>query len=253
MATEYLASDTRQGTPPNQTIFRTVKRRSYTVIDNAALNDARLSFKALGLLVFLLSKPDDWRFNYRHISTTHPDGEVAVRSGMAELEGAGYLVRRKERGEDGLFVWVTIVYEEPCRGFPGMDGAGMDNRPLLSTEGESTEELTLTLLAEETPPHDPVPAAPSKEQIEMDFTEWYGIYPRKKKPGDARKAYVKARKIATKEELLTGAEMVARLVRSQSQDLTYTPYPASWLNAESWRDEDEPVRGQFEPPPMRYG
>lgn len=265
MATRYPAPDTRQGIPPSQTIFRKVKRRGYTVVDNAALNDERLSFKALGLLVFLLSKPDDWRFNHRHIATTHPDGEAAVRSGMRELESHGYLVRRRERGDDGLFAWVTIVYEEPCRGFPRMDDSGVDDHHLLSTEGASTEGPTLTLLNEEAPTPHKSPAA-QKDVILRDFKEWYGEYPLKTAPKDAERAYIKARKETDRDSLLTAMRMYKRLIESRQKiakpdEEVKIKYPATWLNKGCWADELEGQVAKFErmasragqPPPMTFG
>jgi hypothetical protein len=35
-------------------------RRRFTRIDNTAIEDPRLSFRALGVLTYVLSKPDDW-------------------------------------------------------------------------------------------------------------------------------------------------------------------------------------------------
>lgn len=133
------------------------------------------------------------------------------------------------------------------------DSRRRDHANLRGPTSLKEEEKTVPLFGEDQVTADPVPAAPTKAEIEADFDEWYKTYPRKKKPGDARKAYAKARKIATKRQLLDGAEMLARLVRNQQQELKFTPYPATWLNAESWTEDVEPERSQFEPPPMRFG
>jgi hypothetical protein len=107
------------------TIFRQPHRRHYTQVDNAAIEDGKLSFKALGILAYLLSKPDGWDSNYRHLATTHDDGETAVRSGLQELEAAGYLRRARARRNDGTIEWEIEVHEAPpCGGNPRMD-----NRP----------------------------------------------------------------------------------------------------------------------------
>jgi hypothetical protein len=37
------------------------KRRNFTILDNQVINDDRLPFRALGVLTFLLSKPEGWR------------------------------------------------------------------------------------------------------------------------------------------------------------------------------------------------
>jgi len=37
------------------------KRRNFTILDNPVINGDRLPFRALGVLTFLLSKPEGWR------------------------------------------------------------------------------------------------------------------------------------------------------------------------------------------------
>ena len=99
------------------TIRRAPRRRRYTVVDNATVEDDALSFKALGLLVYLLSKPDDWQVNRDHLASTHTDGVAAVRSALAELEQAGYIVREQGRRDDGTGRWapgVCVVHERPA-------------------------------------------------------------------------------------------------------------------------------------------
>ena len=116
-------------------------------------------------------------------------------------------------------------------------------------EEPKEEPLALPLLE---PSLETVPAAQSVKQIEADFEVWYAAYPRKKKPADARRAYVKARKVATAEELLLGATALARLVESRRQELKFTPYPSSWLNGECWREVPDAEPNPFEGPPMRF-
>ena len=41
-------------------VIRTKRIQDFTVLPNALINDASLDGDALGLLVFLLSKPADW-------------------------------------------------------------------------------------------------------------------------------------------------------------------------------------------------
>lgn len=117
-------------------IVRVGSRRRFTVVDNFAVEDPRLSFQALGLLTFLLSKPDNWEVSYRHLARvrTGPrgEGEHAVRKTLDELEAHGYLVRRRQRSDAGTWAWVSTVYEvptdRPCGGNRGMDEPGRENR-----------------------------------------------------------------------------------------------------------------------------
>lgn len=111
------------------------KDRNFTVLDNAVLNDRRLSYRARGLLTYLLSKPVDWQTNAQDLSRQSPgEGRDAVRTALAELETVGYLVRRKYRDEKTQ-QWRSewTVYEEPQRdsshGYPEPGRDSSDGLP----------------------------------------------------------------------------------------------------------------------------
>jgi hypothetical protein len=97
------------------TIIRTNKKDNpYVMIDKYGLNDERLSWKAKGLLAYLLSKPDDWQIYESDLINRGPDGRDSVRTALRELEANGYLQRRQLRNEDGSFGKMEyIVYERP--------------------------------------------------------------------------------------------------------------------------------------------
>lgn len=74
-------------------ILRVVHDDNYSVMSNEVLRDKNLSFKAKGLLCYMLSCKDDWDFNIEGIAAMGSDGYKAVRTGLIELERAGYLKR----------------------------------------------------------------------------------------------------------------------------------------------------------------
>jgi hypothetical protein len=86
---------------------------SFTVIQNSIIDDHRLTWKARGLLIFLLSKPDNWRTNMKHLAAQSSDGYYAVQSGMAELEDAGYILRVKAQDKAGRWSTSTVVHDQP--------------------------------------------------------------------------------------------------------------------------------------------
>jgi hypothetical protein len=98
----------------SKTIFRTVKRENpYAQIDKTVLNDTRLSWKAKGLLAFLLSKPDTWEINIKNLIKQAKDGKEAVYSGINELIQFGYIVRVESRNK-GRFAQIEyLIYENP--------------------------------------------------------------------------------------------------------------------------------------------
>jgi hypothetical protein len=55
-------------------IHRTRHTRGFTVLPNTLLQDRRLSYTTRGLLADLLSRPDGWREDGRHMADSSPLG-----------------------------------------------------------------------------------------------------------------------------------------------------------------------------------
>jgi len=78
------------------------------------------------------------------------------------------------------------------------------------------------------------------------FASFWKLYPRKKKKKTAEKALAKALRETSM------AVITAALQRQIPQwtDPKFIPYPASWLDAGSWADEDYHPNGREPPPPL---
>jgi hypothetical protein len=87
-------------------------------------------------------------------------------------------------------------------------------------------------------------APPSQE-----FLTFWAAYPRRVGKQDAIKAFTKARRLASMEDILAGIETLKREVRGK--DPNFTPHPSTWLNAGRW--EDEVTRPQLAVVPQQYG
>ena len=74
--------------------IRTIKSKDFSVICNTFLKDERLSWKAKGILAYLLSKPDDWQIKVVDLIKRSKDGREKVYAGIKELLNAGYLQRQ---------------------------------------------------------------------------------------------------------------------------------------------------------------
>lgn len=83
---------------------------NFTVISNALLRDAALSFKARGLAAWLLGHRDDFNLTMVRIAQMNGCGEASVRSAVKELEDAGYLVREQARTEGSGQFGETVYY-----------------------------------------------------------------------------------------------------------------------------------------------
>lgn len=94
-------------------VLKKHQRTTYTPIDNQALRDEALSWKATGLLAYLLSLPDDWKINVTDLANRKTDGRTATSSAMGELEDGGYVARTKVRDDSGRFHTTVHCAESP--------------------------------------------------------------------------------------------------------------------------------------------
>ncbi|HDR7801521.1 TPA: DnaD domain protein [Bacillus tropicus] len=126
--------------------FRVNKSKNYTTINNTGLRDERLSWKAKGILAYILSLPDDWVFYMEEISTHAKDGIDSLRVGMKELKKYGYVRRFPVKNEKGKITnWETIIYEvpqveNPLMEKPQVEVPFVENPTLLSTKELSTNK-----------------------------------------------------------------------------------------------------------------
>lgn len=104
--------------------IRVARRKRYATIARETVNDVRLSYRARGVLCWLLDKPDDWSADSESIAAQGKEGRDAVRTALKELERIGYLRRAKRQTDAGLWVTEWTVFERP----PGTENQSSDNR-----------------------------------------------------------------------------------------------------------------------------
>ncbi len=95
-------------------IIRVQKKRNYSAIDNTVIEDARLSWGARGILIYLLSKPDSWTVSVAHLVKQSPQGRDFVYARIGELQELGYMEPTQDRSAVGRFAGTNwIVHEVP--------------------------------------------------------------------------------------------------------------------------------------------
>ena len=84
-------------------IFKNRSKNNFTQIDNFVIQkESDISWRALGLLTYLVSLPPDWSITIEKLGKVRVEGRDAVRTAMNELVTAGYVVRRgRKKLEDG--------------------------------------------------------------------------------------------------------------------------------------------------------
>lgn len=90
------------------------KNQDFTTIKNEIMTSG-VSLKALGLFLFLKSKPKDWRFSILNIHKEVKEGRESITSAVQELEKANLIQRKKSKNEKGQFEFTFnfLDTEEP--------------------------------------------------------------------------------------------------------------------------------------------
>ena len=131
--------------PPMETIIKRGKNADYTIISNNALRNPELSWKAKGLLSYIMSLPQDWKLNVKDLSKRSSDGRTATASALNELISAGYATREQVK-EHGRFVGVVYTVTD-CPQNPKSEKpqSGFLHTENLKSENLHSENLQLQI------------------------------------------------------------------------------------------------------------
>jgi predicted transcriptional regulator len=94
-------------------IYRAEKEKgNFVQIHKDLINDHTLSPQAKGIMLYLLSQPDDWQFYETEIAKHFNCGVKGISKIMKELIESGYVERDKIKNRiDGRFSYPYEIYE----------------------------------------------------------------------------------------------------------------------------------------------
>ena len=206
---------------------------NFSVISNSVIRDNRLSYRARGVLLEILSRPDNWRVSGDSLARSGKEGRDAILTALKELRDCGYIRTVTNRLPNGTFETINYVYDSPQDVVPSPEnpttasveaprpGKPTPGKPQLDNQG-SLEELSKKNL-----------------DINNEFEIFWKIYPRKVAKKSAEVAFAKAAKHTPVAVILTGA---GRYARDPNRVEAYTAHPATWLNGHRWLDDALPLR-----------
>lgn len=135
-------------------IHRIKKTNNFTVLSNSLISDKRLKYSDIGIMAYLLSKPDNWVINSSEVIGSHEDGRAAVRSSFSRLMEFGYIERTKTRTDTGSYVWEYKLYETSKygdsdeisqRSLPAGGKPSVVTNPLLNTDNKELINKTTNI------------------------------------------------------------------------------------------------------------
>lgn len=230
-------------------IYRASNHSNYSVINNQVLRRNDLSWKAKGIMCYILSLPDDWEIYLEELQKHAIDGKSSFRSGWNELKEKGY-VKRHPIKESGKFVeWRTEIIESidlttfspftdfPQVGKPQMEKPQVENRKLLSTNNTN-------YLSKQNTDSNNIDQSPSKEadkvSLKKRFDKIWEQYPTGRKQGreKAFNSYKKAIKDGvTDETIIKGLNAYKKQIEFQRTDIQFVKQGSTWFNGKCWNDE----------------
>ena len=226
---------------------------NYTIVPNEWARDERLTRRARGLLVELLSHREGWEASILGLSRQGQEGRDSVRAAVHELERYGYLERQQAFDAGGKFTRGTYILRDPKANRDGKsatdsvngheraggddDGFSVngetpssDNPPSVNPAVKKTiSKKTKTLGAS-----DDAPAGYPEV-----FETFWSHYPKRQGPNPKKAAYGKW-KTAIK---TTDPQVLVNAVKAYASselpaDRQMIPQAATWLSQERWEEQD---------------
>ena len=220
----------------NRTTFIRVKKdKNYSTIHNGFLRRRDLSWKAKGIMAYILHLPDDWNVVLSEVAKNATEGQSAFDSGWKELKDAGYVKRQPVKHEktNKILYWETIITESVPEKSHSVENHsvgnhGQDNHKLLSTKELSTNKQSTN--------NKDHPSA----KLTKRFEELWKLYPRKQGKKDALKHYKRAVKEGTTDaEIREGIQSYVGYIEKNNVDKRYVKHGSAWFNQEGWLDDYE--------------
>lgn len=234
------------------TIKRKRASRNFTMICNQVYTDNQLSFQAMGMLSYLLSKPDDWEIRVAHLEkvtsgSAKKTGRDGVYKILKELIERGFCVRHKE--SDGS-TWYevsdypkSLIRESRITEKPDTEKPDTPNTTLLNTDLKPSTDLT-NISSE---------SKDSDSSIEEAFEVFWSAGMRKVGKQQALTEFKKAIK-KLKQDPFAFAQMLANDVqqRNANQQQGFDRlHPERYIKHQRWTDELVSDRG-VSPNEQRY-
>ena len=84
-------------------IFKSVPTDNYTVVPNTIISNPNISNNAKVVLIYLCSKPSNWKVSVSDIIKNNKSGRDAIYNAIRELTKLGHICRLQSKGEGGKY------------------------------------------------------------------------------------------------------------------------------------------------------
>ena len=187
----------------------------FAQVPNSAIRDPQISPNAFRLLAYLMSHKEGYELTYGQIERQTTLGRYAINEAIKVLTDKGWLRTERTKKDNGQFGPTSFHILDP----EAADSVADDSSVGHSTVEQPTDIKNTNYLEN----------TKTKEKHLEEFDTFWNLYPKKVAKADALKAWKQATKRKTADELIA---LTKAYSESKLPDMTYIPYPASWLNKE---------------------
>ena len=229
-------------------VVKIEKKNNYIVVPNSILRDKRISIKARGLLIIILSLPPKWKLTVSGLVTVTGAGETAVRAGLRELEKYGYVQCTRARDSKGRIGCMDYIIREvplneenpkvenPKVENPEVEKPELENLGVVSTDIVSTDIVSTNIVSTNIVSTNIVSTNDMDSLQSRYFKVFWNTYPKHIKIKETKEYWNK---------LPVDIDLYDKIIKSvtdykkteQWLDPTYIPNPLTYLSDERWRDE----------------
>lgn len=209
--------------------FFRIKSDKQITIANEFLRDKNLSNKAKGVLAMILALPDSWDFSIKGMVAVTKDGEASLRSAINELKDSGYCIMQPVRIAGKIARWKYYfsgerLTDELLCDFLKVENLKVENRAqynnILNDNNKENKKRDNNKLS-------------SLKKDDIEFDEFYKLYPLKKGKPCAERAWKKLSEKDKKEAIDKLPAYIADCVTNKRS----FKYPATYLNQRTWEDD----------------
>jgi hypothetical protein len=215
------------------------------MVRNDVAQDDRLSYRARGVLVAILSRPDNYETNAVNLAAEGKEGRDAIVTALDELEEFGFLDRVRRQREGGTWTTALVVYDVPDSWKSDAPTPGNplvptpENPPAPTPDSQGLKDKTRNKTKNNTRGRVEDRVAPDGPLADR-FEEFYRVFPVHKGKEPARRSWAKAIKSgADPTRIIAGARAYADWVARTKPERP--KWPQGWLTDRRWEDEDQSV------------
>lgn len=122
-------------------IVKSNYKRNFTSVNNDFIRDQQLSWKAKGIIIYVMSLPDDWQLHISELFKHARDGRDSTYNGIRELIDRGYCRRSDVRDSRGMFAGYEYTISDRREFVPDAENPDTENPHTGNPDTEKPDVL----------------------------------------------------------------------------------------------------------------